>query len=42
MSFRNALNAERVSWNHRANRVGFNRAAAERESGDPMAEEVSR
>lgn len=42
MSFRNALNADRVSWKHCANNVGFNRAAAERESGDPTAEEVVR
>lgn len=42
MSSRNALDAERVSWKHRADEVGFNRTAVERESGDPMAEEVSR
>ena len=42
MSSRNALDVERVSWKQRAEEVGFNRAAAEGESGDPMAEEVSR
>jgi hypothetical protein len=42
VSSRNAQNAERVSWKHRADEVGVNQAAAERGAGDPMAEEVSR
>ena len=37
-----ALNADRVSCKHCADSVGFNLGVADRESGDPMAEEVVR